>query len=174
VRGTTAQLARRPNPRLTRNGNDISAQFPELIEALQNVGHDLILDGELTIADERGRPDWSSVRRRCVMKGPKAIAADAAARPATLYTFDLLAIDGRDVRPATFAARRAALLQLVPTSPQIRIPDLWDDGAALFRAVTELELEGVVGKRLDSTYTAGRTKAWLKVRAPTARPQERG
>ena len=158
---------------LTRNGNDISAQFPEVIEALAAIGINAALDGELTIADDRGRPDWGSVRRRCVMKGPKAIAADAAARPATLYAFDTLAIGGRDVRPATFAARRAALMQLVPRSPQIRVPDLWDDGTALFRAVTELELEGVVGKRLDSRYTAGRTTSWLKVRGPTARPQQR-
>src|SRR4051812_1163291 len=158
---------------LTRNGNDISAAFPEVVQTLAKIGIDAVLDGEITIADERGRPDWSRVRRRCVMKGSRAIAHEALARPAILYAFDALVIGSRDVRPAIFAARRAALMQLVPPSAAVRVPDLWNDGTALFRAVTDLELEGVVGKRLDSIYVAGRSNCWLKVRAPTARDQTR-
>jgi len=61
----------------------------------------------------------------------------------------------------------------IPSSNDVApgVPDLWDDGAALFRAVTELE--GVVGKYLDAPYVAGRSRHWLKVRARAARLQER-
>jgi bifunctional non-homologous end joining protein LigD len=83
---------------LTRNGNDITPAFPEVAAALARIGVDVVLDGELTIADARGRPDWNAVRRRAVMKGPRAIAADAVAHPATLWSFDLLALARRDVR----------------------------------------------------------------------------
>ena len=92
--GKTARL-------LTRNGNEIGERFPEVWVALAAIGTDCVLDGELTVADERGRPDWNALRPRAAMSRPASITAAAKARPATFYAFDLLAMGKRDLRPAT-------------------------------------------------------------------------
>lgn len=119
-----------------------------------------------TIVDRRGCPDGNAVRRHAVMKGAKAIAADAVCTRQrsgrSTSSRSRVVTSGRRSSPLG----NAALLQLVPVDDHVRVPDLWDDGAALFCAVTDLELEGVVGKRVDAPYVAGRSKHWLKCGRP--------
>ena len=55
------------------------------------------------------------------------------------------------------------MLQMELRAPHVRVPDLWDDGHALYHAVIENELEGVVAKKLDAPYRAGRSNTWLKI-----------
>ena len=86
---------------------------------------------------------------------------------------DVLALAKRDLRPATLSARRQALREIVAESERVRVVSQYEDGKQLFKSVTAHGLEGVVAKRLDSPYIAGRSDAWLKVRASTARSQER-
>ena len=80
------------------------------------------------------------------------------ARPARLYVFDVLAIAGRDYRGLTLRDRRVALQELLTTAPpEIVLSEQWDDGPALFKSVIDHKLEGVVGKKLESLYLAGRS-----------------
>ena len=164
--GKTARL-------LTRTGNQLGDAFPEIIAAVAAIPKDCVLDCELTIPDAKGRPDWHALRSRAVKKRPAAIVAAAAANPAILYAFDLLAIGKRDLRPAQLGMRRAAMLRLITPTAHLQRPDLWNNGVALLQVAVEHGLEGVVGKRLDSPYVKGRSDAWLKVRASTAREQSR-
>ena len=118
------------------------------------------------LCDVDGKPDWHLLRPRSATSVPGRIGASAAQHPATLFLFDVLVRAKRNLRPAPLSSRRQALRELVVVSQ-------YDDGKQLFKSVTAHGLEGVVGKRMDSVYTAGRTAAWLNVRAPTARPQQR-
>jgi bifunctional non-homologous end joining protein LigD len=156
---------------LTRNGRDASEAFPEIISAISSLRHDVVLDGELTVTDDHGRPDWHALHGRAHMTLPASIRSAVRTRPALFYAFDLLAVDRLDLRPATLGCRRKALQDIVTDKPALRCAELWNDGIALLRAVTKHQLEGVVAKRLDSPYTSGRNRWWLKVRALTARPQ---
>ena len=158
---------------LSRNGNELGVQFPELVAALSTIRIDCIFDGELTVCDAAGKPDWHALRPRSAMKAPHSIRTAASARPATLFVFDVLARGKRDLRPMPLSARRLVLEQLVTNSDRVRVVAHYPDGVQLFQSVTAHGLEGVVCKRLDSAYFAGRSKDWLKVRASTAREQSR-
>jgi bifunctional non-homologous end joining protein LigD len=159
---------------ISRNGRDLADAFPDVIAALRALPPDSAFDGELTVPDGEGRPDWHALRARAFMSQPGSIRAAVRARPAVLYVFDVLAIADQDLRPSTLVARRKTLDEIFVSAPTLRLSELWDDGIALFRAATDHGLEGVVGKRLASPYRGGRSADWIKVRARTARPQARG
>lgn len=158
---------------MTRSGRDASCAFPEVVESLLELKGEFIIDAELTVPDLNGRPDWHALRSRAFMTRAQSIRAARHGNPAILYAFDLLALNGRDARPCTLVARRKVLEDAVGSHGAVAVSELWDDGVALLMAAEKCYLEGVVGKRLASPYVAGRSRDWVKVRASTARPQER-
>lgn len=164
--GKTARL-------MSRNGRNLSHAFPEVVEALRAFDRDVVLDGELTVPDPDGRPDFFLLRPRALMSDPLRIRESVRRSPAVLYLFDLLALDNFDVRLTQLIVRRAALAEVMPEAPALSLVKLADDGPGVMRAVLAHRLEGIVGKQLDSPYIAGRNRYWLKVRSPTARPQTR-
>src|SRR5690606_36315160 len=90
----------------------------------------------------------------------------AAALPAALSAFDLLALEGYDLRGLPLIERKGVLRDLLPTVGPIRFADhVPGQGEALYEGAVGMGLEGVVGKRADSTYRGGRSRSWLKVRA---------
>lgn len=136
---------------LSRNGRESGAQFPEIVAALTQLQVECVLDCELTIPDERGRPDWHALGPRTAMRRPLSILQAMKARPARLYVFDVLAIGKLDLRGATLRDRRIALQELlIGAPPAIVLSEQWADGPALYRSVVQHELEGIVGKKLDS------------------------
>jgi bifunctional non-homologous end joining protein LigD len=143
----------------TRNGRECSADFPELTEIAGALGKRRVtLDGELVCLRADGRPDFARLRHR--------LAGSARRRaPAMLQVFDVLHLDGRSTRSLPYAERRALLEELALDGPAWRTPatistDRRDDFVA---QVEELGLEGVVAKRLSSTYLPGRRcRAWVK------------
>src|SRR5207237_7752747 len=85
--------------------------------------------------------------------------------PATLFLFDLLAFDEFDLRPLPLIERKKLLLRLIPADGPLRAVDhLEGQGRALFHTVRDLGLEGIVGKRAQSTYRSGRFRDWTKIR----------
>jgi bifunctional non-homologous end joining protein LigD len=159
---------------LSRSGRDSGLSFPEVLQALMPLQIDCVLDCELTIPDEHGRPDWHALAPRTAMRRPIRIIDAAIQQPARLYAFDILALDGKDLRPMPLRDRRIALAAVLTSAPGIKLSEQWADGPALYRSVIANELEGIVGKRLDSAYRAERSDCWVKVRAPTSRPQDFG
>ncbi|QYY33577.1 hypothetical protein K2O51_31610 (plasmid) [Cupriavidus pinatubonensis] len=97
----------------------------------------------------------------------------AGADPVVFCVFDLLDLRGRDMRAEPLETRKAALRELV-TGVNVLYVDSVDDGPWLYDQVLKLELEGVVGKRLGSSYQSGiRSPDWIKVKRPGAVPARR-
>jgi bifunctional non-homologous end joining protein LigD len=158
----------RGEPRLlTRNGNDYSAGFPEVLRAIAALPFDrLVLDGEVVALDESGRPSFQRLQSRARLSRPIDIRHAAVSTPVTYYAFDLLGFEDFDLRPLPLSARKAALRRLLPPVGPLRyLEHVEREGEALYREAERLGLEGVVAKKESSPYRAGRTPAWLKVRS---------
>lgn len=147
----------------SRNGNDVSAAYPELVPLPDTVtGHDLLLDGEV-VAFADGVPSFGALADRMHVRNARKAAALAATNPVTVMVFDLLRHDGEDLTGLPLEERRARLEALRLASPRWQVPPAYDDGRALFDATAAQGLEGVVSKKRSSRYHDGRrTAEWLK------------
>ncbi len=152
---------------LTRNGNDATAAFPELVRPLEALPYDgLIMDGELVVLDENGRPSFQRLQNRARVSGPLLVRRASIETPATLYLFDLIAVEGYDVRPLPLEQRKAILRKLLPEVGPLRYSEHFaTDGEALYEQAVRLGLEGIIGKKADAPYRSGRSSNWLKIRA---------
>jgi bifunctional non-homologous end joining protein LigD len=143
----------------TRGGRECSDDFPELTAIAEALGDRTVtLDGELLCLREDGRPDFARLRRR--------LTGSARDRePAILHAFDVLHLDGRSTRGLPYRERRALLDELALDGPAWRTPAsiVVERSEEFVARVAELGLEGVVAKRLDSTYLPGRrSSSWVK------------
>lgn len=149
---------------LSRWGTDLSACFPELVEALASAP-DAVLDAELLVPNERGRSDFAELRRRALLQRPRMIDQAAIRRPAVLMIFDVLHASGQDLRQTPLTARRAWLRHaIVPRAGVQVIEGVETHGEAIFASVCDQDLEGVVAKRLEAAYGAGRHSSWVKIK----------
>lgn len=143
----------------TRNGKDWSEKFPGLVDAVKaaDLGTAL-LDGELVVLDADGRPSFQALQQ--------ALDGSASGEAIVYYAFDLLTEGRRDLKTLPNIERKARLAALLPgDSPVLRYSDhVLGRGEALFEAMCEKGLEGVVSKRADAPYRNARTKNWLKVK----------
>src|SRR5829696_400288 len=165
--GYRTLASRDQTPRLlSRNGNDLSACFPEILQALKALPFErVLLDGELVALDDRGRPNFQRLQQRAQLRRALDIRHAVVDCPVTFYAFDLLAFDGFDLRALPLLARKRLLQRVVPSAGVIRYLDHFeDDGFVLYRQVQKLGLEGIVAKRGDSPYKSGRSPVWIKIR----------
>ena len=143
----------------TRNGRECTADFPELAEIAGVLGKRRVtLDGELVCLRPDGQPDFAQLRRR--LSG-----STTRRRPAMLQAFDLLHLDDNSTRARPYAERRSLLEELALDGPAWRTPAsvVVERSEDFVARVEELGLEGVVAKRLSSTYLpARRCTAWVK------------
>ena len=152
---------------LTRKGNDIAAAFPEIARALVALPFEgFILDAELVVPDEAGRPSFQRLQNRAKVSRALEVRRAAVESPAVLYVFDLLAFESYDLRTLPLEQRKALLEQIVPrVGPLKYLSHFEKDGEALYEQVVKMGLEGIVAKRADAPYRAGRSPNWLKIRA---------
>jgi bifunctional non-homologous end joining protein LigD len=149
----------------SRNGNLFNGSFPEVVKAVEGVPGDFVWDAELTVDDDTGRSSFDRLRQRAVTKTPKNVRAAAKSDPARLYVFDALSIDGTDIRGLPLTERKLQLRKSFDnTSTLIYASGIEGKGKLVFEHVEELGLEGMIAKRLDSTYQKGRSRDWLKVK----------
>src|SRR6202521_461712 len=99
---------------ISRRGRLLARAFPEVIQAIAMLPHDAVLDAELVVSDERGHPAWDRLRRRSVMSRALRIDDVARLQPALLCVFDLLSIDGEDLRPLPLLERKRHQADLLP------------------------------------------------------------
>jgi bifunctional non-homologous end joining protein LigD len=149
----------------SRPGRDCTDEFPELAGIERALGrHRVLLDGELVCLDCDGAPDFASLRRR--LRAPADRARRHAERsPVTYLAFDLLHLDGRATRELPYERRRELLLDLgLDDGARWRTPRHFvSDSDRVLAATREQGLEGVVAKRLGSSYLPGaRNGAWVK------------
>jgi bifunctional non-homologous end joining protein LigD len=114
-----------------------------------------VLDGEIVALDADGKPDFPLLCERLLM--------GRASIPLTFMAFDLLGVEGREVMRLPYSERRALLEQLNLNDSEWRTPQAFDDGDALWNAICEHELEGVVAKRRSSRYVPGE-RGWIKTK----------
>ena len=153
-----AHIGRRGVKMLTRSGLDWTAKFgAPLASALTDLPvDDAILDGELVAENAGGAPDFNALQ--------EALATGRTAR-LVYYAFDLLYLDGRDLRQLPLVKRKEALAGLITAPGCIRFSEHFDvEGDRLLRHVCSLGLEGVVSKRADAPYRSGRGKVWIKTK----------
>jgi bifunctional non-homologous end joining protein LigD len=148
----------------SRPGRDCTDKFPQL-ESMRDAldRRQVILDGELVCFGADGRPDFERLRGR-LRASPGRAAHKATAAPATFMVFDLLHLDGRSTRSLPYSRRRDLLDSLALDGRSWRMPPHWvGDRDAVVAATRDQGLEGVVAKRIDSPYTAGRrSSCWIK------------
>jgi bifunctional non-homologous end joining protein LigD len=144
----------------SRPGNDLTERFPLIVEALAKLrSRSCIIDGEAVACGEDGIASFDRIRYR---------HHDA---DVFLYAFDLIELDGEDLRRDPLAVRKATLESLLSHAPQgLRFNEHLDEenGPLVFAHACKLGLEGIVSKRRDSFYSSGRSPHWIKSKNPDA------
>jgi bifunctional non-homologous end joining protein LigD len=145
-----------------RSGAEITAAYPDL----RGLGAQLpggVLDGEIVVLDAAGRPSFTALAERMHVRASGRAARLAASLPVTYMIFDLLRLDSADLTGLPYSGRRATLEQLELAGPRWLTPPRFTDGPATLSAARDYALEGVVAKRLSSTYRPGiRSADWIK------------
>lgn len=139
----------------SRNGHDWTRRFPTIVAAARDLPvRSAIIDGEIVIDGDGGRPDFIALHRR---------------RPSghAMWAFDLLAINGRDLRELPYSTCRNRLERLIEPDRTIRLSARFDDGEALLGACAQYALEGVIAKRVADPYKSGKSRSWVKVKTKT-------
>jgi len=154
--GTRARL-------VSRTGRDMSRSYPELVTALEREPcDDFVADGEI-VAFDGAVTSFARLQGRMQLSDPQA--ATRARIPAYLYVFDLLRCGGEDLRGLPLRERKARLRRALQFHGPVRFtPHRNDHGEELFRDACRRGLEGVIAKRADSPYRAGRSRDWLKLK----------
>ena len=141
---------------ISRNGYDWTARYPSIVEAaLKNRHEQFVLDGEAVVLGVDGVADFNALHSR---KHDDEVQC---------YAFDVLAIDGEDLRRLPLSMRKTNLDRLLARRPDgiFAAPfEAGEIGPDLFRAACQMGLEGLVSKRRDRPYQSGRSKHWVKVR----------
>jgi len=144
---------------ITRNVHDWSPRYPLIVEAVNRLKvRSCLIDGEAVVCDDNGLAGFERLRK--VRRSPQVF----------LCAFDLLELDGKDLRGEPFEVRKATLASLL----RARLPGLQFNqhlthpGDIVFRHACAMGLEGIVSKRLGSRYRSGRTSDWLKFKNPEA------
>jgi bifunctional non-homologous end joining protein LigD len=140
----------------TRNGHDWTDRYPLIVEAaLKNRTTSFVIDGEAVLLGVDGISDFNGLHSR------------RHNDEVQLYAFDILALDGEDLRKLPLHLRKTNLARLLARRPEgIFVSDFeqGEIGPDLFRKACEFGLEGLVSKRRDSTYRSGRSPNWIKVK----------
>ncbi len=146
----------------TRSGLDWTSRFPTLARELPLlVPKSGYVDGELCAFDARGISDFSALQ---------AAIGDGRNGDLVYFVFDLMFLDGADLRPWPLLDRRQLLQRLVRARSRKKWPhiqlseEVEADGAAFFKEACKRQLEGIISKREDAPYQSGRTKTWIKIK----------
>jgi bifunctional non-homologous end joining protein LigD len=143
----------------SRPGNDLTHRFSLIVETLIRLrSRSCIIDGEAVACDDNGVSSFDLVRYH------------RANERIFLYAFDLIELNGGDLRPDPLEGRKATLeMILAKAGPGIRFNEHMEgDGETVFRHACKLGLEGIVSKRKDSAYRSGRSPDWVKMKNANA------
>jgi bifunctional non-homologous end joining protein LigD len=161
-------LVRKHNERvelLSRPGNSLNRSFPDIVEAVAAVPGNFVWDAELTVDTPTGRSDFNQLSKRARTSVPLRVRAAALSHPARLYAFDMLATGNRDLRSLPLSERKAHLRDSFEnTGALVFVNGIVEAGEWVFEQVVAYDMEGMLAKRLDSTYQRGRSHDWQKVK----------
>jgi bifunctional non-homologous end joining protein LigD len=150
---------------INRKEKDITAKYPDLVRPKSIKAANCVLDGEIVVYNEAGKPDFHLLMKRDQLKSFDAIFDATDKLPAVFIAFDILEKDGIDLRTLPLVERKAILAEVVAASEHMQLMDYTTDGIGLWDTVVGRQLEGVVAKKADTPYSAGkRTDYWLKIK----------
>jgi len=155
----------------SRNGNDITAQFPELSGTDKAFrGTCALFDAEIVCLDAGGKPNFKKVITRLKASGETNIQKLMRTHPVKVYIFDCLYLDGRTLIHEPLVRRREWMADAIKSGQSpFRISEAVEDGEALFAAAREHQLEGIMAKRKDGKYLPGRrSDLWQKIKVRNA------
>ncbi|MDD4089952.1 MAG: DNA ligase D, partial [Tissierellia bacterium] len=144
---------------ITRNGNDMTKRFLKIASSLVDLaqGRAMVLDGEIVVTDELGKTDFQALQNYLKNQSTQTL---------TYIVFDLLAIDGEDIRGQTLIDRKEKLRKLMQNTPKALYYSRYVKGYGKesFAAACEAGMEGIVGKKPDSVYSGKRNDDWIKLK----------
>jgi len=144
---------------VTRNSNDYTDRFGAICPSLLDLaaGRAMVLDGEMTVADESGKSDFQALQS--YMKNPGSHAL-------SYIIFDILALEGEDLRTKPLTERKAILQSLMQDAPKSLhySRHVEGNGGECFKAACELGMEGIIGKKMGSIYSGTRNGDWIKLK----------
>jgi bifunctional non-homologous end joining protein LigD len=141
----------------SRNGISFDKKYFPIAESLRKFGFDAVLDGEIVVVDDQGRPDFQALQHY----------QDSGSGHLLYYVFDLLHFRGHDLTGLPLLRRKELLKKILPSAPKIRFSDhVWKEGVLFYAVSKEKGLEGIVAKHSQSVYETGkRSRQWLKVKS---------
>jgi bifunctional non-homologous end joining protein LigD len=151
---------------VSRNQNDLGPRYPEL-QALPKFvnAKTAILDGEVVVLDEQGRSSFSLMQQRTGIRAHGRQAAPRSDLPILYYVFDVIYLDGYDLRKVALDDRKRVLRQILNSSELVRYSDHHaGQGTALFQVAKQKGLEGIIAKKCNSCYEERRSREWLKIK----------
>jgi bifunctional non-homologous end joining protein LigD len=152
---------------LSRNGNNVSEQYSSLMPDLERQpASEIVLDGEIIAMDEKGKQCFQCLQNylRSLNKAQKGQTGGV---PLIYYVFDILYLDGFDLRGVPLRHRKELLKGVLNTSGRVKLVDYFEgDGETVYKASVENGLEGVMAKLAESVYESGkRSRDWLKIKS---------
>lgn len=158
-------LIRRKVHMYTSHGFECTEQYPELCPV--PVDDDVVLDGEVVLYDENGSMDHDALMERFRLTRRAAIRSEAYFRPVRYLVFDVLYYGGNDLRNEPLSKRKEMLDRILTENDYYRKVKYADGhGRELYSWIRAYRMPGLVAKRKDSVYEAGRSKAWLTINRP--------
>jgi bifunctional non-homologous end joining protein LigD len=140
----------------SRNMLSFDQRYSPVVSSLQRLGHDAVLDGEIVVLDQTGKPRFQLLQAyQKTRQGPLVY-----------QVFDLLYLDGHDLRKLPLLRRKELLVGLLDKLPNVKLSEhIHQNGTALYKAVSEAGLEGIIAKDAKSPYREGvRSQSWLKIK----------
>lgn len=140
----------------SRNLISFNKKFSPVVDSLRKIGADAVLDGEIVVVDDQGRPDFQALQHY----------PDSGRGHLLFYVFDLLHFRGHDLTGLPLSRRKELLKKVLPSDPRIRYSDhVAKEGVLFYRVAKEKGLEGIIAKHSRSPYETGRrSRQWLKVK----------
>jgi len=152
---------------VSRNQNDLTPRYPELRDLPKYIkAQSAVLDGEVVVLDEQGRSSFSLMQQRTGIRTHGRQASPRHDLPILYYVFDLIYLDGYDLRRVTLQERKRVLKEILTTGEIVRYSDHYpgEQGRALFDVAKQKGLEGILAKKRNGCYEERRTSEWLKIK----------
>jgi bifunctional non-homologous end joining protein LigD len=151
---------------VNRRLNERTANYPELHFLKEHLrARSAILDGEIIAFGADGKPSFSSILKRDLVKSADKIRLLPGRIPVYYMVFDLLHLDGKSLTGEPLLRRQELLAEVLPQAEQVKVVENHASGTALFRVMKEQGMEGIVCKEKQGTYKVGeRSRTWLKVK----------
>lgn len=141
---------------MTRNHQDYTKKFPHIYRYFSSLNQTMVLDGEIVALDKKGRSNFSLLQT-CIKENPEQVV---------YVLFDILALDGKDLRQEPLVKRKKILKNIMKNFPDFLLysEHVIDHGKESFAYAFEMGLEGIIGKQIHSPYQEKRSTDWLKIK----------